>query len=238
MRPTLERLVFDERRDRLCKNKDLITSRTCILTDAYTEFKKTLRASDWAFLPKVSSLMDREHFRSIMYADEERVISVDDFNEPLQALPSQFHDNKLQIENAMRSVLADEGYNSSSDAELATSVLRSPFRGPIRPYTDTLRYTLLCGWGWSNARPSISKQDIALVTKLVELVGLDVRTATAWDMDKQAAEYVCSYCSTSRHIKIYSWRGLVSTVLFRWGLTLNYCCKAFAFQCYFPLLSS
>lgn len=214
MRPILERLVFEERKQRLCRNTTLIASRTSALTDAYIGLKKNLPASDWVFLPKVPKLKDRGDFRSIMYAEDERVVTANDFTVPLQELLSKINRNKLVIESTMCTALVGEGFNTTSDAQLATSVFRPPLNGPVRPFHDILRsavYEMT-----PTLHPSTSKKDISLATKLVELAGLDARTATAWDMDQRSTEYVCTreQCSFGRYaIRIFSWRGIVSTTL-------------------------
>lgn len=213
MRPELEGIVFDARMKRLSKHKkNLIESRTSALSRTYTALKKTLRASDWAFLPDLEQLIEREQFRSLVYADEDRAVSDQDFIDILQSLPSQIHEEKTKLENAMHKELRDEGHNPTSG--LAAFVFRTPRYSHTAPFDDVLRLTVFAARGKPDyAFVSTCRRYVDLASKLVELAGLDVQTATTWDMDRRPAEYICTHkrCApTHDGVKVYSWRGIVS----------------------------
>lgn len=176
MFPRLERFIFIRRLGRLREDHNqLIDQRLALLQEAYHDFFKGFRASDWQSFPTFQSLDFRPSFRRYVYALEGQSVSKEDFMGCFEELRRETQQVIHTMRSKMNALLSNSGLDPKLDiATLVFDISRYSCRAPDDLIRSAIDSEDPAKW-WHGLR--VKETEVRSASRIIELAGLDPKTA-------------------------------------------------------------
>jgi hypothetical protein len=227
IRPILEPEVQERKAQRIKRQiAALKTNRRQILAARYKEFQRTLRPSQWKYLPSTLEISAFEPFARHIEADVGVKVDGKMFDDAFVALPELLAVAAEQYKATLRALMdgttREEGEIAADPLDLATAAFKC----------SKCRNSLFspCVFGWNEIATHhcppedpvefrYSPEIANVVRKLAQLTGLDAATATPADFDEKNFRYGCDACPRIKdhgqsYRLGYSWQNLVNFLFF------------------------
>ncbi|KDR76602.1 hypothetical protein GALMADRAFT_247009 [Galerina marginata CBS 339.88] len=243
--PILEPQILQFQEERLAAERaTLMDSRRNIMHDLYQTYQRSLVPSQWKYLPRTLDICELEPFAQLIEAPTDVVVTAEDFGNGMKmllALLSSLSERKLE---EFRDVLRVEKTDLSDNAHQPDAVASSP-HNPVDPLElatsvfqcegQCIRYHERCSvigveelmthhcdadytlfFNRSAMSWNFSLRGAQTASSLVQLAGLDPKTASVSDMDQKDLRFTCRLCKpvqVSANLWMangYSWRRAVS----------------------------
>ncbi|RDB26491.1 hypothetical protein Hypma_005620 [Hypsizygus marmoreus] len=218
---------------RLAERQALLKKRAEIVKDAYLEYKKTISPITWKYLPHKSEILALEMFSDIINLPTESEVTVATCGSTFKQLPGYLADRRERQRRQLLSLLPLDEHGDTSVLDDSDSGLTRRLELALSVFTcidcmgtEDMNWSICFGWediiehNWcpvnntACTRWTFSSIGSSIAANLARLVGLDPSTASARDMDRVDARFMCAECpvETYRGVKgqmAVTWRECV-----------------------------
>lgn len=220
------------------ERKPLIESRKTVIKQVYSEYRKALVPTQWAYHPDISQVYTFEDFAALINDPSDSTLTRQHCHEALQSLPSYvktFNEKKMATLLSLVCQKDDSSSGNNGDdilnlgrtrLDLATSVFQCSSyacnnQGPLIAWQSPIYHTC-AGYfhGYSRCEDlmpvfKFNDRGSKAVEALAVLLGLDAHTATPTDYDRIDARFVCLNCKVLTRSGIhgretFAWRDCVA----------------------------
>jgi hypothetical protein len=224
IRAVIEAHVNERKAKRVAREREpLVESRKIVVKQVYTDYKKTLVPTQWAYHPGDNQVYKFKDFAALINNPSNAILGPQHCHSALQKLPSLVNAFNEEKKSVLLSLLNNrEGTSSGSNSDnavdpgrscldVATSIFQCTTPGcqsrqkPLIAWQRAICHT--CdghrgyAYGYSSRGTSgpefkFSERGSKAVESLAMLLELNVLTAVPADYDRKAARFVCSHCNT------------------------------------------